>query len=89
MGTPGSFPLYDYSLDPFTEECINPYSGGSDTWQMEFNVSKCPIMQATNKKSKTDFPYKMKGETLQKVYHVMVNRHSDEVVDYLVHECYI
>jgi hypothetical protein len=29
MGTPGSFPLYDYSLDPFTEECINPYSGGS------------------------------------------------------------
>jgi hypothetical protein len=29
MGTPVSFPLYDYSLDPFTEECINPYSGGS------------------------------------------------------------
>jgi hypothetical protein len=29
MGTPGSFPLYDYSLDHFTEECINPYSGGS------------------------------------------------------------
>jgi hypothetical protein len=29
LGTPGSFPLYDYSLDPFTEECINPYSGGS------------------------------------------------------------
>jgi hypothetical protein len=66
MGTPGSFPLYDYSLDPFTEECINPYDldtlvGWSDTWQMEFNVSKCAIMQTTNKKSKTDFPYKMKG----------------------------
>jgi hypothetical protein len=29
IGTPGSFPIYDYSLDPFTEECINPYSGGS------------------------------------------------------------
>jgi hypothetical protein len=29
MGTHGSLPVYDYSLDPFTEECINPYSGGS------------------------------------------------------------
>jgi hypothetical protein len=36
---------------------------------MEFNVSKCAIMQTTNKRSKTDFPYKMKGETLQKVDH--------------------
>jgi hypothetical protein len=26
-------------------------------------------MQTTNKRSKTDFPYKMKGETLQKVDH--------------------
>jgi hypothetical protein len=41
----------------------------TDTWQMEFNVSKCAIMQTTNKRSKTDFPYKMKGETLQKVDH--------------------
>jgi predicted DNA-binding protein YlxM (UPF0122 family) len=36
---------------------------------MEFNVSKCAIMQTTNKGSKTDFPYKMKGETLEKVDH--------------------
>ena len=39
----------------------------TDTWQMEFNVSKWAIMQTTNKRSKTDFPYKMKGETLEKV----------------------
>ena len=36
---------------------------------MEFNVSKSAIMQATNTRSKTNFPYKMKGETLEKAYH--------------------
>ncbi|CAC5360924.1 unnamed protein product [Mytilus coruscus] len=41
----------------------------SSTWQMEFNVSKCAIMQATNKRSKTDFTYEMKGENLEKVSH--------------------
>jgi hypothetical protein len=59
-------------------------------------------MQTTNKRSKTDFPYKMKGKTLEKVDHqpylgvelvllleLMVNRHSDEVVYYLMHECYV
>jgi hypothetical protein len=62
-----------------------------DTWQMEFNVSKCAIMQTTNKRSKTDFPYKMKGETLQKVDHqpYLGVELSYEVVDYLMHECYV
>jgi low affinity Fe/Cu permease len=45
------------------QEDLDPLVGWSDTWQMEFNVSKCAIMQTTNKRSKTDFPYKMKGET--------------------------
>jgi hypothetical protein len=34
------------------QEDLDTLVGWSDTWQMEFNVSKCPIMQATNKKSK-------------------------------------
>lgn len=51
------------------QEDLDTLVGWSDTWQMEFNVSKCAIMQATNKRSKTDFPYKMKGETLEKVDH--------------------
>lgn len=41
----------------------------SNTWQMEFNISKCAIMQATNKRHKTNFPYKMKGQTLEIVDH--------------------
>jgi hypothetical protein len=51
------------------QENLDTLVGWSDTWQMEFNVSKCAIMQTTNKRSKTDFPYKMQGETLEKVDH--------------------
>lgn len=39
----------------------------SSTWRTEFNVSKCAIMQAENKRSKTDFTYKMKGESLERL----------------------
>jgi hypothetical protein len=61
-------PMHTEEDHQLMQEDLDTLVGWSDTWQMEFNVSKCPIMQATNKKSKTDFPYKMKGETLQKVY---------------------
>ena len=47
---------------------LDTFVGWADTWQMEFNVSKCAIMQTTNKRSKNDFPYE-KRETLQKVDH--------------------
>jgi hypothetical protein len=62
-------PMHTEKDHQLMQEDLDTLVGWSDTWQMEFNVSKCPIMQATNKKSKTDFPYKMKGETLQKAYH--------------------
>jgi hypothetical protein len=51
------------------QEDLDTFVSWSVTWQMEFNVSKCAIMQTTNKRSKTDLPYKMKGETLEKVDH--------------------
>jgi hypothetical protein len=51
------------------QEYLDTLVGWSDTWQMKFNVSKCAIMQTTNKRSKTNFPYKMKGVSLEKVDH--------------------
>jgi hypothetical protein len=46
------------------QEDLDTLVGWSDTWQMEFNVSKCAIMQTTNKRSKTDFPYKIRSFTI-------------------------
>jgi hypothetical protein len=51
------------------QEDLDTLVGWSDTWQMKFNVSKCAIMQTTNKRSKTNFPNKMKGVSLEKVDH--------------------
>ena len=61
----------------------------ADTWQMEFNVAKCAVMQATNKKCKKSYPYQMKGQILDLVDHhpylgvelsndMKYNRHIDQ-----------
>jgi hypothetical protein len=62
-------PIHTEKDHQLMQEDLDTLVGWSDIWQMEFNVSKCAIMQTTNKRSKTDFPYKMKGETLEKVDH--------------------
>jgi predicted DNA-binding protein YlxM (UPF0122 family) len=62
-------PIHTEKDHQLMQEDLDTLVGWSDIWQMEFNVSKCAIMQTTNKRSKTDFPYKMKVETLQKVDH--------------------
>ena len=42
----------------------------SNTWQMDFNVEKCAIMQFTTPSTpKQEFDYKMKGEILEIVSH--------------------
>jgi hypothetical protein len=41
----------------------------SETWQMEFNVKKCAIVQFTSSKKKNPFYYTMKGEPLEIVHH--------------------
>jgi hypothetical protein len=62
-------PIHTEKDHQLMQEDLDTLVGWSDTRQMQFNVSKCAIMQTTNKRSKTDFPYKVKGETLQKVDH--------------------
>lgn len=36
----------------------------SETWQMEFNVGKCAIMNITTKRNKSNFIYIMKNQTV-------------------------
>ena len=50
-------PIHTEKDHQLMQEDLDTLVGWSDTWQMEFNVSKCAIMQTTNKRSKTDFPY--------------------------------
>ncbi|CAC5373719.1 unnamed protein product [Mytilus coruscus] len=60
-------PIHTENDHQLLQEDLDTLVNWSSTWQMEFNVSKCAIMQATNKRSKTDFTYKMKRKTLEKV----------------------
>jgi len=41
----------------------------SNTWQMEFNVDKCAIMNITTKRNKSLFDYSMKGQIFENVKH--------------------
>ena len=41
----------------------------SNTWQTEFNVDKCAIMNITTKRNKSLYDYSMKGQILEKVKH--------------------
>jgi hypothetical protein len=50
-------PIHTEKDHQLMQEDLDTLVGWSDTWQMEFNVSKCAIMQTTNKRSKTDLLY--------------------------------
>ena len=39
----------------------------SNTWQMEFNIDKCAIMNFGTLRNKSKFDYKMKNQSLQVV----------------------
>ena len=51
------------------QEDLNKLVNWSNTWQMEFNVKKCAIMQFTNTSKKKPYEYTMKGELLDIVQH--------------------
>jgi hypothetical protein len=48
---------------------LNTLVEWSNTWQMEFNVSKCAIMNITTKRNKSIFEYSMAGQKLSVVKH--------------------
>jgi hypothetical protein len=49
-------PIHTEKDHQLMQEDLDTLVGWSDTWQMEFNVSKCAIMQTTNKRKFTIFP---------------------------------
>ena len=51
------------------QEDLTKLTNWSDTWQMQFNVDKCAIMNITTKRKKLSYNYTMKGSILQVVKH--------------------
>lgn len=51
------------------QQDLNKLVDWSNTWQMEFNVDKCVVMNIGTLRNKTKFEYKMNNQTLETVKH--------------------
>ena len=72
--------MHQFSSRPvYITGIFNRLSTWAATWQMDFNVDKCNIMQFSNARHKSSFSYTMQGLPL-----CIVDRHSylDVVLDY-------
>lgn len=62
-------PVLSHQDHEYLQNDLNTLVDWSNTWQMEFNVKKCAIMQFGTKTTKRTFNYTMKGEPLEIVNH--------------------
>ena len=49
------------------QEVLHYLTKWASDWQMNFNVSKCPLFRATNKHKPSDFVFSVHSEELSKV----------------------